>query len=172
MDDPSRFLSATVGLIRDDGAAVYLNGTEIFRSNLPTGTLTAATRASASVGGTDETTLFEANVDPKWFRAGTNVLAVEVHQYAPDSSDLRFALQLNGLLRPSVAASPRLEFMAGSDQVRLSWPVTAVGFELQETKSLETPWFLSDETVRAEAGQNVVVPPLTENLRFFRLANP
>ena len=172
VDDPSRFLSATVGLIRDDGAAVYLNGTEIFRSNLPTGTLTAATRASASVGGTDETTVFEANVDPKWFRAGTNVLAVEVHQYAPDSSDLRFALQLNGLLRPSVAASPRLEFMAGSDQVRLSWPVTAVGFELQETKSLETPWFLSDETVRAEAGQNVVVPPLTENLRFFRLANP
>ncbi|MFM8880399.1 MAG: PKD domain-containing protein, partial [Verrucomicrobiota bacterium] len=171
VDDPSRFLSATVGLIRDDGAAVYLNGTEIFRSNLPTGTLTAATRASASVGGTDETTVYEASVDPKGFRVGINVLAVEVHQYAPDSSDLRFALQLNGLLRPS-AASPRLEFVAGSDQVRLSWPVTTVGFELQETKSLETPWFLSDETVRAEAGQNIVVPPLTENLRFFRLANP
>jgi hypothetical protein len=172
VDDPARFLSVTLGLIRDDGAAVYLNGTEIFRSNLPTGTLTAATRASASVGGTDETTVFEASVDPKWFRVGTNVLAVEVHQYAPDSSDLRFALQLSGLLRPSSATSPRLEFSAGSEQLRLSWPVTAVGFELQETKSLATPWFLSDETISAEAGQNVAAPRLTDDLRFFRLGPP
>ena len=172
VDDPSRFLSVMLGLIRDDGAAVYLNGTEVFRSNLPTGTLTAATRASASVGGTDETTLFEASVDPKWFRSGTNVLAVEVHQYAPDSSDMRFALQLSGLLRPSSATAPLLELGAGSEQIRLSWPVTAIGFELQETKSLETPWFPSDETIGAEAGRNVASPKLTENLRFFRLGKP
>ena len=172
VDDPTRFLSVTLGLIRDDGAAVYLNGTEVFRSNLPTGTLTAATRASASVGGTDETTLYEAAVDPKWFRSGTNVLAVEVHQFAPDSSDVRFALQLSGLLRPSSASAPRLELGAGSEQIRLSWPVTAIGFELQETKSLETPWFPSDETIGAEAGQNVALPQLTENLRFFRLGKP
>jgi hypothetical protein len=151
---------------------VYLNGTEVFRSNLPTGTLTAATRASASVGGTDETTLYEASVDPKWFRSGTNVLAVEVHQYAPDSSDMRFALQLSGLLRPSSATAPRLEFGTGSEQIRLSWPVTAIGFELQETKSLETPWSPSDETIGAEAGRNVASPKLTENLRFFRLGKP
>ena len=172
VDDPTRFLSVTLGLIRDDGAAVYLNGTEVFRSNLPTGTLTAATRASASVGGTDETTLYEASVDPKWFRPGTNVLAVEVHQYAPDSSDVRFALQLSGLLRPSSATAPRLEFGTGSEQIRLSWPVTAIGFELQETKSLETPWSPSDETIGAEAGRNVASPKLTENLRFFRLGKP
>ncbi len=172
VDDPTRFLSVTLGLIRDDGAAVYLNGTEVFRSNLPTGTLTAATRASASVGGTDETTLYEASVDPKWFRSGTNVLAVEVHQFAPDSSDVRFALQLSGLLRPSSASAPLLELGAGSEQIRLSWPVTAIGFELQETKSLETPWFPSDETIGAEAGRNVASPKLTENLRFFRLGKP
>jgi hypothetical protein len=172
VDDPTRFLSVMLGLIRDDGAAVYLNGTEVFRSNLPTGTLTAAARASASVGGTDETTLYEASVDPKWFRSGTNVLAVEVHQFAPDSSDVRFALQLSGLLRPSSASAPRLELGAGSEQIRLSWPVTAIGFELQETKSLETPWFPSDETIGTEAGRNVASPKLTENLRFFRLGKP
>ena len=111
-------------------------------------------------------------MDPKWFRSGTNVLAVEVHQFAPDSSDVRFALQLSGLLRPSSASAPRLELGAGSEQIRLSWPVTAIGFELQETKSLETPWFPSDETIGAEAGQNVALPQLTENLRFFRLGKP
>ena len=172
VDDPARFLSVALGLIRDDGAAVYLNGTEIFRSNLPAGTLSTTTRASASVGGTDETTLYEAAVDPKWFRSGTNVLAVEIHQFAPDSSDIRFALQLSGLLRPSSAAAPLLELGAGSEQIRLSWPVTAIGFELQETKSLETPWFPSDETIGTEAGRNVASPKLTENLRFFRLGKP
>ena len=172
VDDPARFLSVALGLIRDDGAAVYLNGTEIFRSNLPAGTLSTTTRASASVGGTDETTLYEAAVDPKWFRSGTNVLAVEIHQFAPDSSDIRFALQLSGLLRPSSASAPRLELGAGSEQIRLSWPVTAIGFELQETKSLETPWSPSDETIGAEAGRNVASPKLTENLRFFRLGKP
>ena len=172
VDDPTRFLSVTLGMIRDDGAAVYLNGTEVFRSNLPTGTLTATTRASASVGGSDETTVFEASVDPKWFRPGTNVIAVEVHQYAPDSSDLRFALQLTGLLRPSSAAPPRIEFAAGPEEIRLSWPVTAVGFELQESKSLASPWIPSDETIRAEAGQNVAAPQPTETLRFFRLGKP
>ena len=172
VDDPARFLSVTLGLIRDDGAAVYLNGIEIFRSNLPSGTLSTITRASASVGGTDETTLYEATVDPKGFRTGPNVLAVEVHQFAPDSSDIRFALQLSGLLRPSSAVAPRLEVAPGSEQIQLSWPVTAVGFELQETKSLETPWFFSDETTRAEAGKNIASPQLTENLRFFRLGKP
>lgn len=50
--------------------------------------------------------------------------------------------------------------------------MTAIGFELQETKSLETPWFASDETIGAEAGRNVASPKLTENLRFFRLGKP
>jgi len=172
VDDPTRFLSVNLGLIRDDGAAVYLNGTEIFRSNLPTGTLTSATRANSSVGGSDETTVYEASVDPKWLRPGTNVLAVEVHQFAADSSDLRFALQLSGLLRPSSAAAPRLDVGGVAGEIRLSWPVTAVGFELQESKSLVTPWLPSDETIRAEAGQNVALPQPTENLRFFRLGKP
>ena len=172
VDDPARFLSVTLGLIRDDGAAVYLNGIEIFRSNLPSGTLSAITRASASVGDPDEITVHETKVDPKGFRTGANVLAVEVHQFTPNSSDIRFNLQLSGSLRPSSAVAPRLEVAPGSEQIQLSWPVTAVGFELQETKSLETPWFFSDETTRAEAGKNIASPQLTENLRFFRLGKP
>ena len=39
--------------MRDDGAVVYLNGTEVFRSNMPTGTITYTTLASTTVGGTD-----------------------------------------------------------------------------------------------------------------------
>ena len=43
VDDPSAGQLLALQLKRDDGAAVYLNGTEIARSNLPAGTLTAST---------------------------------------------------------------------------------------------------------------------------------
>lgn len=168
VDDPSVFASATLGLIRDDGAAVYLNGREVFRSNLPTGTLASGTRASASVGGTDETTVFETDIDPALFVRGTNTFAVEVHQYAPDSSDLRFALRVSGLLRPA-AEAPKLAFNSSPDQIRLAWPLTAVGYVLQEADSPASAWQPSEETVGTEAGQNFTTITVTNSARFYRL---
>lgn len=168
VDDPAVFAAVTLGLVRDDGAAVYLNGREVFRSNLPTGTLASGTRASASVGGADETAVFETDLDPALFVRGTNYLAAEVHQYAPDSSDLRFALRLSALLRPPTEA-PKLVFNTSPELVRLDWPVTAVGYVLQEADSLSTPWLQSEETVGAEAGRNFTTITATNSARFYRL---
>ncbi|MEW6157200.1 MAG: PKD domain-containing protein [Verrucomicrobiota bacterium] len=96
VEDPSTFLTLTLGLLRDDGAVVYLNGREVFRSNMPTGTIGAATLASATVGGADETTYFETEISPALLQAGTNVFAVEVHQASATSSDTAFDLRLAG----------------------------------------------------------------------------
>lgn len=84
------------GLVRDDGAAVYLNGVEIIRSNLPEGELTAATTASATTSDAAETSRWITALDPALLVEGTNILAAEVHQAAPDSSDLSFDLSLTG----------------------------------------------------------------------------
>jgi CotH protein/chitobiase/beta-hexosaminidase-like protein/lamin tail-like protein/K319-like protein/Fn3 domain-containing protein len=90
------FTDLTVNLMRDDGAAVYLNGTNIFVSNLPSGSIDYLTRAPNSMGGADEYSFFSASVPPALLREGTNVLAVEVHQTVPDSSDISFDLELGG----------------------------------------------------------------------------
>jgi hypothetical protein len=95
------FTELTVNLMRDDGAAVYLNGTNIFVSNLPNGTIDYLTRAPNSMGGADEYTFFSASVPPALLREGTNVLAVEVHQTVPDSSDISFDLELSGKRLPA-----------------------------------------------------------------------
>ena len=42
-------------LLRDDGAVVYLNGVEAARQNMPSGTVTYATRPLVALGGVDET---------------------------------------------------------------------------------------------------------------------
>ena len=47
VDDPTPFQLLTLRLKRDDGAAVYVNGIEVVRNNLPAGTLTATTFPSS-----------------------------------------------------------------------------------------------------------------------------
>lgn len=94
LDDPAWATTATVGVRRDDGAAVYLNGVEVLRTALPEGELTHDTAASATASSTDETTYFAFDVDPGLLTTGLNVLAAEVHQASSTSSDLSFDLTL------------------------------------------------------------------------------
>ena len=86
--------SLLVRLKRDDGAVVYLNGTEIWRSNMPTGTIGYRTLAASTMNGEGETTFFEATAAASLLRVGANVIAVEVHQSDTDSSDVSFDLEL------------------------------------------------------------------------------
>src|SRR5204863_4829499 len=95
VSDPLVVTNFAVRLLRDDGGVVYLNGVEVFRSNMPTNTITFTTLASGSVPPGDETTNFYANaLDPLLLQAGSNVLAVEIHQSSPISSDISFELEL------------------------------------------------------------------------------
>ncbi len=95
IEDASIFTNLFVRLLRDDGGVVYLNGVEIFRSNMPGGAITYTTLAPASVPAADETTNFyQTNVSVALLLAGTNVIAAEIHQNGVGSSDLSFDLEL------------------------------------------------------------------------------
>ena len=93
--DASLYSSFTLNLKRDDGAVVYINGTERFRSNMPSGTISYNTKASSEAtdnGTAVQTTTLSAGS----LVTGTNVIAVEIHQAANNGPDLFFDLQLNG----------------------------------------------------------------------------
>jgi hypothetical protein len=79
----------------DDGAVVYLNGAELYRWNMPEGPLDAGTLAVERISGDDEEVIRRAiELPTELLVEGTNVIAVAVHQAAPDSSDVRFDLRL------------------------------------------------------------------------------
>ncbi len=99
--DVSELVALKLSLLRDDGAAVFLNGIEVARDNLPADA-DFATQATGTVGGGEESTFFEFSVDPSHLVIGKNVLAVEVHQANPTSSDISFNLELEALLRGDV----------------------------------------------------------------------
>ena len=94
--NPAAFSALNLRLVRDDGAVVYLNGVEVVRSNMPTGTISSTTRATTSIGGADESAWNASAIDPARLVAGTNVIAVEVHQQSPSSTDVSFNLELVG----------------------------------------------------------------------------
>jgi Phosphodiesterase/alkaline phosphatase D len=109
LDDYTGF---TMNIVRDDGVIVYLNGVEVIRNNMPSGTPTHNTLASSAIGGTDETTPVSFSLSKCLFVEGSNTLAVEVHQNDPTSTDLSFNLQLLGNLGggdPSLSRGPYLQ---------------------------------------------------------------
>ncbi len=96
--DPAVFDQVMVSLIRDDGAIVYLNGTEVVRSNVPDGPVDATTRATDYAWGSGETNPHVFSLDANILVPGPNTIAVEIHSADPGSRDLSFALELVGMV--------------------------------------------------------------------------
>ena len=78
------YTGGTLTVKRDDGVAVYLNGTLIGLNNLEAG---AAFDDFATALGDGFVTF---TIDPNLLQAGSNTLAVEVHQRNGSSSDISF----------------------------------------------------------------------------------
>ncbi|MEM7384509.1 MAG: S41 family peptidase [Verrucomicrobiota bacterium] len=78
----------------DDGAALYLNGRELLRSNLPAGRIDRNTLASVALSDDVENEYLGFIVPASVLDAGPNVLAVEVHQGSSSSSDLCLDLEI------------------------------------------------------------------------------
>lgn len=123
--EPGFYRSLLLRLKRDDGAVVYLNGREIHRVNLPTDRLTPDTLATRDVRGLEEEVFYPIPLPdgPQLLRQGRNVIAVAIHQAAPDSPDLSFDLELAAnpavtRFSPDVAfASPRDGGLFQTDQI-------------------------------------------------------
>ncbi|MBI9016243.1 MAG: lamin tail domain-containing protein [Phycisphaerae bacterium] len=96
VSNKNNIIALALKLRRDDGAILYLNGNEIRRDNMPDGIISYDTYAGINfvVGGADESTYFDSDIDPSHLVDGENVIAVEIHQTHDGSSDISFDLEL------------------------------------------------------------------------------
>ncbi len=105
--DPALFPWMQLRILRDDGAVIHLNGQEILRTNMPEGLpVTPSTEAILAVEGADENRFHLFTVPRAPLVAGTNILAVEVHQKGTASGDLSFDLEARGTPPVPVEAVP------------------------------------------------------------------
>lgn len=164
LDNPADYNGLVASLLVDDGAVIYLNGTEVRRINLPSGTISFSTRANGAVGGSDETTFVAWTLDESQLVAGENIIAVEVHQNSPSSSDLGFDLGLDAPLAHPVS-SPNVIWTRESGPgaavfVDSGDPATGVTFDLAGTYVLR----LTDQ----DSGRFDQVTILVEEARSYQ----
>lgn len=76
------------GVRRDDGIIVYLNGEEVIRDNMPSGTISHSTFSSTTIDGGAETAINTFSIPKSKFVQGVNRISIELHNRSASSSDL------------------------------------------------------------------------------------
>jgi len=124
--DPSPYVCMKLRLVRDDGAVVYLNGTEVRRVNMPDGPVDYMTLAPNVIGSSDEDAFQVRYFYADDLVAGSNLIAVEIHQQSRTSSDISFDLELSGLetLPALVRKQPYLIYSNVNTQMDVHWQLS------------------------------------------------
>lgn len=124
--DATLFDALRLELQRDDGAVVYLNGVELLRDNLPSSAITPTQLATTAIGAADETAWNIFTIPATALLNGANMLAVELHQAAANSSDLGFDFRLFGIRQSASTFANWQAARFGSDNTNaaLAGPLT------------------------------------------------
>ena len=171
----AELLALRLRLEKDDAAIVYLNNSEVLRSNFKEGDFTFLTFALEDVTGADETHVQTAYIPASLLRDGDNVVTVEVHQFSPNTPDCRFDLELAGLRIfdvISVGTSATLDMLVSGAAGLLHLQVTGTArasYRVEESSDLETWTILTTGTCSAEGFLVVDLGlPAADSRRCFR----
>ncbi|HEU0064835.1 MAG TPA: hypothetical protein VFQ58_07380, partial [Flavisolibacter sp.] len=111
---------------RDDGIIVYVNGKEVYRNNMSSGTILYNTLATSA---NDNGTAIESfSLSNSAFIAGTNLIAVEVHQQNGDRNDRDMAFDLS--LTPPDITPPVIKSINRQNPIDTSTRLTSVVYRV------------------------------------------
>jgi hypothetical protein len=158
-----------IGYTADDGLILYLNGVELFRTNLPSGPIYAGTLAPVSLTAPICVTglVVAVNLQP-----GSNTLAAAVCQPGTDGNSV-FGLQMDALFERTspVPSSPtpalRITLLAG-DSIQLSWDGSGYALEGSPTLSDSNSAPIGPWTEEPDVSNPFTVSPAAPQ-RFYRL---
>ncbi len=151
-------------LLKDDGAIVYLNGTEVHRTNMPTGVVDYLTLAAGVVGNEN---IYEVVSLPQGALVnGTNIITVEIHQASVTSSDISFDLQLSAIGESDITRGPYLQ-SGTSTSIHVRWRTATATDSVVSTGSSINNLVLvaSDNTVVTE--HELTLSGLLPNTKYY-----
>lgn len=163
--------SVKIRILKDDGVAVYLNGKKVITDNLPA-EVNYQTLALVGINDEDERIYSEFSISAENLLVGQNLIAVELHQYDPASSDLSFDLELelsseslksvriNEVLPSNFSYYPDPTYNQFVDWIELYNPQSSSfqlgGFYLTDNLNKPTKWQFPDGTVIPPLGYLIV----------------
>lgn len=162
----------TLSVLRDDGAVVYINGTQVFITGSLTNDTSVVpityTTLTTNAAPDDGTVYFSTNLPTSLLSVGPNTIAVELHQDSITSSDISFDLMLWG--NGSVVTGPKLSVSrASATQMTISWGADAAGSVLYGGPTVpysSGTWTALTGTISGAGSINV---PSNTGMRFFEL---
>jgi len=170
--DPSAFGSVALRLLADDGAVVYINDVEVYRTtNMPAGPVGHTTTTDAVAPDDGAGYHWTTNLASSVLVAGTNIIAVEVHQDSATSSDVSFDLMLWG---EGGAAGPALTITRLTDTTaEIAWPDSFTGYSLEYKTDLNAAsWTPEPATVTQSGGYYRATVNTASGNKFWRLQKP
>lgn len=161
-------------LARADGAVVWLNGQEVFRTNMPDGPIDYTNQALAAMPAYKNQIFYPKDLPVAGSSPQTNLVAVEVHLSAVTNATMGFDMELIG--SGNLLPMPSLSIAQSNDNLQISWPLTNGGsdFTLYTTTNLAAgdSWSKVAETAQTNGDQIVITQPPSTNTTFFRLQRP
>ena len=164
---PESLGSLSLAARYDDGFVAYLNGVEVLRSGLPTGSIAYTTLAAPHEGTAYES--FNLSAFLGTLVTGSNVLAIELHQTSASSTDLVWDAGLTATSGPAVVQMTRGPYLQGvtPNQATIRWRTSmATPGQVQYGSSaanLDQVIDVAASTIEHE----VTIAGLTPGTRFF-----
>jgi lysophospholipase L1-like esterase len=166
------FTNAVLRLAQEPGVVAWLNGHELWRTNLPAGPIAYTNLALSPPASFDAPYIFHpVTIDASKLLRGTNVIAVELHQVAPTFRAIGFDLEVIGTGHPAL---PALSLALTGTNLVFAWPAdSGGGFRLYSSTNL-TPanWQPVAVTPQTNGTQVMATQALDMSARFFRLQKP
>ncbi len=157
------YLDYTLNVKRDDGVVVYIDGTEVFRSNLAAGAITYTTLAvnAADDGNTAQSITLTLAQLP----TGNHTIAVEMHQTNTTSSDLSFDLELVANESTVVSFGGSWRYLDNGTNQGTTWSATTFNDAAWASGNGELGYGDGDETTVIGYGGNVTNKYITTYFR-------
>ena len=169
--DPGAIQELKARVTFDDGLIVYINGVEAFRRNLPAGAVSSSTLALTNIQGQAETAWTEISLAPSLLRAGTNVVAAEVHLCSAADEDLGLDLELEAVFAPAPPLAPPT--LSASGQAGFGFSSRfGQGYTLLASTNL-VDWVVVTNLVGNGSFMRIIDPMAPPpSMRFYKLRLP
>lgn len=157
--------------VRDDGIVIYINGVEVFRDGMPTGTITNTTEANQTVGGTDEGDWNNTIIATSGLlHQGKNIIAASVHQVNPypSSSDLGFDLRFETLdaINANLTRNPYVQNTTDSSVVIL-WRTNVPVLGSVRYGTTHGTYSSSVDSSNATTDHEITISGLTPDTKYY-----
>jgi uncharacterized repeat protein (TIGR01451 family) len=140
------FSTIQVNMKRNDGVVVYVNGVERLRTNMPGGVIGYGTLATAAIA-TGATENYTFNLNPAFFVAGINTIAVETHLNIATATNMSFDMQMLGIDNNSSFSSTSANLNLNSCS-QVLWAGLYWGANHQSGVGADTAWIKQEDTVK------------------------